>query len=121
MKKPLALVCGAAAWYNTERLVDKSGFDEGENDMSNIVVEWYEDKKNVDEMQNWNPALKEWEQSVISFFSSGAKILDIGCGLGREAFALSDLGFDVVGIDISKEVISQVKQLATDKEYDISF
>lgn len=121
MKKPLALVCGAAAWYNTERLVDKSGFDEGENDMSNIVVEWYEDKKNVDEMQNWNPAVKEWEQSVISFFSSGAKILDIGCGLGREAFALSDLGFDVVGIDISKEVISQVKQLATDKEYDISF
>ena len=68
MKKPLALVCGAAAWYNPERLVDKSGFDEGENDMSNIVVEWYEDKKNVDEMQNWNPALKEWEQSVISFF-----------------------------------------------------
>ena len=55
------------------------------------------------------------------FFSSGAKILDIGCGLGREAFSLSDLGFDVVGIDISKEVISQVKQLATDKEYDISF
>ena len=89
--------------------------------MSNIVVEWYEDKKNVDEMQNWNPALKEWEQSVISIFSSGAKILDIGCGLGREAFSLSDLGFDVVGIDISKEVISQVKQLATDKEYDISF
>ena len=89
--------------------------------MNNIVVEWYEDKKNVDEMQNWNLALKEWEQSVIKFFPSGARILDIGCGLGREAFALSDLGYDVVGIDISKEVITQVKQLSTDKGCNISF
>jgi ubiquinone/menaquinone biosynthesis C-methylase UbiE len=89
--------------------------------MSNVVSQWYEDKKNVDEMRNWNSALKEWERSVIRFFPSGARILDIGCGLGREAFALSDLGFDVVGIDISKEVISQVKQLSADKGYDISF
>ena len=36
--------------------------------MNNIVAEWYEDKKNVDEMHNWNLALKEWEQYVIKFF-----------------------------------------------------
>ena len=89
--------------------------------MNNIVAEWYEEKKNVDEMRNWNSALKEWERSVIGYFPAGAKILDIGCGLGREAFALSDLGYDVVGIDISKEVISQVKQLSADKGYNISF
>lgn len=89
--------------------------------MKNIVAEWYEEKKNVDEMRNWNSALKEWERSVISFFPPDARILDIGCGLGREAFALSDLGYNVVGIDISKEVISQVKQLSADKGYNISF
>ena len=68
--------------------------------MDDIVSQWYEDTKNVDEMQDWNPALKEWEKTVAGHFPSGARILDIGCGLGREAFALHDLGFEVVGIDI---------------------
>ena len=89
--------------------------------MDDIVSQWYEDTKNVDEMQDWNPALKEWEKTVAGHFPSGARILDIGCGLGREAFALCDLGFEVVGIDISKEVITRVKQLSADKGYKISF
>ena len=89
--------------------------------MNNIVAQWYEDKKNVDEMRTWNPALKAWERSVIRGFPSGAKILDIGCGLGREAFALSEMGYEVVGIDISVEVIVQVKQLSSDKGYAIPF
>lgn len=59
--------------------------------MSDIVSAWYEDKKNVDEMQGWNSALKEWERSVTKYFPAGAIILDIGCGLEREAFALSEL------------------------------
>ena len=43
--------------------------------MSNLVTQWYEDKKNVDEMQQWNPALKEWERTVIRCFPAGARIL----------------------------------------------
>ena len=89
--------------------------------MSDLVLQWYEDKKNVDEMQDWNPALKEWERSVIQSFPAGVRILDVGCGLGREAFALADLGYDVVGIDISGEVIAQVKELSAQKGYSIPF
>ena len=87
--------------------------------MKDPVTRWYEDKKNVDEMLEWNPNLKIWENKVTGYFPAGAKILDIGCGLGREAFALSDMGYDVTGVDISKEVIAQVKKLAADKGYDI--
>ena len=89
--------------------------------MRNLVSQWYEEKKNVDEMRQWNPALKAWERDVIGHFLAGTKLLDIGCGLGREAFALSDLGYEVIGIDISKEVISQVKQLSAGKGYSIPF
>ena len=89
--------------------------------MADIVSQWYEEKKHVDEMLEWNPTLKEWEQSVIRFFPEGAKILDIGCGLGREAFVLSDMGFDVTGVDISGEVIAKVTQLAAARGYTVPF
>ena len=89
--------------------------------MKNLVTQWYEEKKHVDEMLEWNPTLKEWEKTVTGYFPAGAKILDIGCGLGREAFILSDMGFDVTGVDISKEVIAQVRHLAAARGYEIPF
>ena len=89
--------------------------------MKNAATQWYEEKDHVDEMLEWNPALKEWEKNVTGFFPAGAKILDIGCGLGREAFVLSDMGYDVTGVDISREVIARVKQLAAARGYSIPF
>lgn len=90
--------------------------------MSNIVKEWYETKENVDAMVHWEKGkLKKWELAVSKFFPAKARILDIGCGLGREAFALSDMGFKVTGIDISQEVIKQVTSYSVQKGYDIPF
>lgn len=90
--------------------------------MSNIVNEWYEAKKNVNEMAHWeNPSLKKWELKVVKLFPEKSKILDVGCGLGREAFVLCDMGFAVTDTDISHEVISQVTALSSKKDYDITF
>ncbi|MFC1878528.1 class I SAM-dependent methyltransferase [Chloroflexota bacterium] len=36
---------------------------------------------------------------------SGARVLDAGCGRGRNTFALSDAGFDVYGCDFSQAAI----------------
>jgi len=90
--------------------------------MKDIVNGWYGEKKNIDEMVHWNKGkLKKWEQAVTDLFPKKAKILDIGCGMGREAFALSDMGFSIVGLDISDEVIKQVTQLSLQNCYDIPF
>lgn len=64
---------------------------------------------------------KKWELAVTEFFPAEAKILDVGCGLGREAFVLSDMGYKVTGIDISQEVIDQVVPFSVQKGYDIPF
>ena len=90
--------------------------------MNDIIKEWYEKKDNVAEMGQWNSnGLKKWEQFVATYFPVKAHILDVGCGMGREAFALSDMGFSVMGIDISKEAIEQVTVLSRQNGYDALF
>ncbi len=40
-----------------------------------------------------------------------SKILDIGCGKGRHAQIISQMGFDVTGFDLSKQSIHEAKKL----------
>lgn len=40
----------------------------------------------------------------------GAKIIDLACGKGRHSVYLNNLGFDVLGLDLSKKSIEFVKQ-----------
>jgi SAM-dependent methyltransferase len=53
---------------------------------------------------------KGTEQEVAFLVSAlglapGARVLDVGCGPGRHAYALAALGFEVVGVDISERFI----------------
>jgi|GEM_PF-149392 ubiquinone/menaquinone biosynthesis C-methylase UbiE/ADP-ribose pyrophosphatase YjhB (NUDIX family) len=94
-----------------------------DNMAQDIVNEWYESKTNVDEMIHWQKeTLKLWETQVSQkYFPKNAKILDVGCGMGREAFNLTKMGFSVTGIDISNEAIKQVTELSLIKGYNIPF
>ena len=52
---------------------------------------------------------------LIDFFSEHSekgRVLDLGCGQGRDAIAIARLGFEVVGIDSSKIGIEQMNQMA---------
>ena len=53
---------------------------------------------------------------LMDFYSSikkKGKLLDVGCGQGRDALALARLGFEVTGIDISEVGIQQLLMTAT--------
>lgn len=66
---------------------------------------------------------------LIEFFaeySKRGKVLDLGCGQGRDAITLARLGYTVVGIDKSKVGVEQMNRIAeaesltvTGKETDI--
>jgi 16S rRNA (guanine1207-N2)-methyltransferase len=89
--------------------------------MRNLVAEWYEDKKNVDEMHNWNAALKEWEQSVIEFFPSGARILDVGCGYGFMGITIAKImNCHVDMIDVNKRALHLAKKNIENNKVDAS-
>jgi SAM-dependent methyltransferase len=52
---------------------------------------------------------------LIKFYSEilvKGKLLDLGCGQGRDSIALAKLGFDVTGIDNSKVGIDQLNRIA---------
>ena len=44
--------------------------------------------------------------------SSNAKILELGCGEGRDAIFLLDKNYDVLAIDYSNTVIEKCKELS---------
>ena len=43
-------------------------------------------------------------------FSTGARLLEIGCGEGRDAFALLEQGFDLLATDVSPEAIQYCRE-----------
>jgi ubiquinone/menaquinone biosynthesis C-methylase UbiE len=93
------------------------------NDNIKIVSDWYKTEKSYEYMpEATKSGLKIWEKNVISkYFSRDSRILDIGCGMGREAFALYDMGFTVTGVDISEPIITKAKQLAVESKRAIKF
>lgn len=86
------------------------------------ILDWYEKKEHIDEMKGWDKGkLKIWEQKVADRFPHGAKILDIGSGLGREAFALERRGFEVIGLEISKYAVEKANEEAVRTDYKVRF
>ena len=52
---------------------------------------------------------------LMAFYSSiqvKGKLLDLGCGQGRDSIALAKLGYEVTGIDHSKVGIEQLNRIA---------
>lgn len=51
------------------------------------------------------------------FVDEDARLLDIGCGVGRTTRPLSRWGFDVVGIDVSEEMIRAARRLSPEIDF----
>jgi len=83
--------------------------------------DWFSGSAALDEMQKYQNRLKLWEAAAAKSFPTGASILNIGCGTGREAFALHAMGFRVTGIDISAAAIEIARASAADQEMRIDF
>ncbi len=73
-------------------------------------------------MEYW---LRQWEQSVVAMHlgveSRVRRILAVGCGAGREVFALEALGFEVTGVDISAALIDIARAEAERRSSAASF
>lgn len=48
--------------------------------------------------------------SKLNFFKKDSKIIDIACGKGRHSLFLSELGYNVIGVDLSENSIKHAQQ-----------
>ena len=44
------------------------------------------------------------------YLPTEARVIDIGCGSGRDVLAFSDMGFDAAGLDASEELVGLAKE-----------
>ncbi len=66
--------------------------------------------------------LREWETKVVeTYFPKSGSVLDIGCGAGREAIALTKQGNSVTGVDVSQAQLELAKANACQAGLEIQF
>lgn len=81
------------------------------DDLRRVVVESYSsDEKVAYYAARAVEGLRRWEQSVIwAHLASPGSALVVGCGAGREAFALEALGWSVTGVDVAEPLLASAR------------
>lgn len=103
--------------FNPDLFIKKSA------DSLHSVAEKYNSAEEVEfHSQLISEGLEEWERNIIErYMKPEAKLLDVGCGAGREAIALVKMGFEVMGIDISPNMVAKATENAKKEGLNINF
>ncbi|MCI7107483.1 MAG: adenylyl-sulfate kinase [Agathobacter sp.] len=77
-------------------------------DASNRDVRYWNQyyKKELKEIQS--PS--DFAKSILPYLEKGKKMMDIGCGNGRDSIYFAQSGIDVIGVDASEEAIDNLNK-----------
>lgn len=87
------------------------------------------EKAIFDTIRSYNRFAKEYDSNVsgllpkesfeefIRYLPTSAKILDLGCGSGRDVMLFSKLGYEVIGVDLSEKLIEIAKAKAPKAQF----
>jgi SAM-dependent methyltransferase len=66
--------------------------------------------------------LRIWETALVrQHFPPRGRVLTVGCGAGRETFALEQLGYDTSGVDISQPLLEIASEIGRQRGHHASF
>ena len=76
------------------------------------TLEWYEkNASHYSEKSKANSTIDRKQlDDFVKYICKGEKILDAGCGSGRDTSIFINLGYDAIGIDVSKNLLEEAKK-----------
>ncbi|MBX9620903.1 MAG: class I SAM-dependent methyltransferase [Alphaproteobacteria bacterium] len=77
--------------------------------MSSIT--YYNKNAQIYSKRTVNGCRLEFRERFLAQLKPGVRILDVGCGVGREARFFEELGYDVTAVDGSEEMIKLASQI----------
>ena len=73
--------------------------------MDQSTLKYYSDNA-AQVAERYESVVSDLSDHFVDSFSKGGKILDIGCGSGRDLAVLHKLGFDCYGVDPTPEFVT---------------
>jgi SAM-dependent methyltransferase len=86
--------------------------------------DWYKHSWSLDiKQQSWVEDTERQVNFIIDHLKlkGNERILDLACGFGRHSLSFASKGFDVVGVDLTKEYIEDAKKTAEEKGLPVTF
>lgn len=78
---------------------------------NNTTLNYYNENANKFVTDTKDVAFDDYRQHLLKHLKSGDRILDFGCGSGRDSKAFLDAGYNVKSIDGSAELCAIAKEL----------
>jgi SAM-dependent methyltransferase len=95
---------------------------DAESSLQSVAQKFNEDVEVFYYSERALEGLDEQEQHLVEqYMRFRGRVLNIGCGAGREAFALAELRFQVVGIDVAPRMVEAATRLAASRGKNICF
>ncbi|MBI4242345.1 MAG: class I SAM-dependent methyltransferase [Candidatus Rokubacteria bacterium] len=73
---------------------------------------WAREYRRTPETYIWGTEPSSFARRVAALLPSAARVLDLGCGEGRDSVYFAAQGFHVVGVDASRAGIAKARRLA---------
>ena len=80
---------------------------------------WAREYARTPERYIWGKAPSGFAKEVVALIPEGGRILDLGCGEGRDSVYFASCGFEVTALDISRAGLEKAQRLAEEHEVTI--